>query len=174
MTLLLLSSPTAITQFAKPVSASTSRDPVLGVVTGPVPTFLLNYAVTVFIGGGYDTQIPYEPISRSNGTGGIVPNMAKFAFVPGTNDTKAICSLVDPNRKWSDGVPINSTDLYYSLDMYLPTGTYANTTTDILKHIIKYVTDVQIVNSTAIQLTLNAPLPQIGISFKSYPVYPAH
>jgi ABC-type transport system substrate-binding protein len=174
VTLILLSSFTTMTASVRPVLASTSRDPVLGIVTGPVPTFLENYQVTVFVGGEYDTQLPYEPMSRSNGTGAIVPNIVKFAFVPGTNDTKAIANLVDPNRKWSDGVPITSDDLYYSIDMYLPTGTYANTTTDILKHIVQYVTDVQIRNSTAVQVTLNAALPQISISFKSYPVYPAH
>jgi ABC-type transport system substrate-binding protein len=135
---------------------------------------MLTYAVAVYIGGGYDTQMPYIPLTRYNGSGAVVPDITKVAFVPGTNDTQVIYNLVAPDLKWSDGVPINASDLYFSFDQYLPQGTYANTTTDILNRVAKYGTGVSIFNSTAVKVTLNAPLPHVDILFALYPVYPEH
>jgi ABC-type transport system substrate-binding protein len=135
---------------------------------------MVTYAVAYFIGGDYDTHIPYLTFERYNASMSIVPNLTTASFVPGSNDTQIVYNLVSSNLKWSDGVPINASDLYFSFDQFFPQGKYANTTTDLLTRVSQFAQSVQILNSTAVTVTLKGPTPEARLLFVNHPVFPEH
>jgi peptide/nickel transport system substrate-binding protein len=59
--------------------------------------------------------------------------------------------------KWDNGSPLNSTDLWYSLEQYLDNGwIYFN------------ITNVKIINSTTVQVTTNIPQPNLVLDWSIY------
>jgi ABC-type transport system substrate-binding protein len=171
-TLIILSSIPVLSQQAH---SAPTHALVLGYVAPSVPTFALSLLAGYGVGAGFDIRIPYLPINHFT-QGGIGPVLAHVPYaVPGSNYTVWIYNLISPNLKWSDGVPLNSTDIYYTFDEYLPFGKYANTTSDILNGIAPNIQALQIMNSTAVQVTLNGPIPLLPhIISPLYPIYPEH
>jgi len=125
--------------------------------------------------GGAAAELPYIFPWDLGINGAIVPALTHAPFaVPGTNDTQWIINLY-PNLKWSDGVPINSTDLAYSYGIYLSTGPYANLSTiDTYGAIGGTVTGVSIMNATAVKLQMANPDPLFPYLAFLYYIYPAH
>ncbi len=122
------------------------------------------------------SQIPYlYPYTMGLGAFGI-PGICNVPVpVPGTNDASWILNLRSTNYKWSDGAPMNSTDLAYSFGVYLYTGTYANRSTfDRWGHARGYISNIQILNSTAIQLNSFQPYPTFIVAMWFYAIYPYH
>ena len=77
--------------------------------------------------------------------------------------------------KWSDGVPINSSDLAYSYGIYLTTGPYANlSAVDVWGNVQGTVSNITIVNSTAIMLQTAAPDSLFWYLTWLYQIYPWH
>jgi len=151
-----------------------STNLVLGVATGPPTTFFQtpgNWG-----GANTITQIPYL-YAYTFGSGGVaIPGVANPpTAIPGTNDTQWILNLKSPNMKWSDNIPIDSTDLEFSYGVFLPMGKYANLSSfDVWGAIRDRVSSVSIVNSTAIQLKMYNPFPLFPILAWLYQVYPYH
>ena len=109
--------------------------------------------------------------------GSMLPGICKVPTpAPGvTNGTQWVVNLISPNLKWSDGVPINSTDLAYSFGMFLKTGPYANTSTiDRWGAVSGTVESVTIVNSTAINVKTFKTDAKFPILTFLYSVYPYH
>jgi len=153
--------------------AATNETLVIGAVIGTPTTFALDGFSTYI--GNQQADIPYLPFGVVSQDGQITAGISKPPVaVPGSNSTQWVFNLVSPDLKWSDGVPINSSDLAYSIGIYLTTGPYANlTTTDYNGAITGVASNVTILNSTAIQVqTITNP----GFPYKvfPYPVYPWH
>ena len=109
--------------------------------------------------------------------GSIAQGLAHPPFsVPNTNASQWIINLRSANYKWSDGSPINATDMAFSFGMMLPTGPYANLTGgfDPWGSIIGTVSSVAILNSTAIQVNCFKSCPVFPVKTYTYPVYPYH
>ena len=126
--------------------------------------------------GASITEIPYL-FPYTMGTSAVaIPGICNVPVpVPGTNDASWILNLRSTNYKWSDGVPINSTDLAYSYGVFLPTGPFANQSTyDRWGRERPYGKSITILNSTAIQLNMLGPAPTFLVSWWFYTVYPYH
>ncbi len=154
-------------------SQSSPSNLILGTDISPSPTFF-ECAACQIIGGSAEIPYLYPWDLAINGT--LVPSVVNIpTVVPGTNDTSWIVSLSSPNLKWSDGVPMNSSDLYYSYDIYLPTGPYANSSTeDIYGAVQGVVSNVTIVNSTSVDVQTSAPDPLFPYLVFLYFIYPWH
>jgi ABC-type transport system substrate-binding protein len=157
-----------------PVHAQSSANLTIGVVTEPPNTWFQ----TPGNWGGQNTltQVPYL-FCYSFGIGGVAqPDLCTVPqAISGTNDTQWIVNLRSANYKWSDGVPINSTDLAYSYGVFLTHGPYANLSYfDVWGNLRDKVQSVSIVNSTAIKLTMFAPFPLFVMLTWLYEVYPYH
>ncbi|MHB2037540.1 MAG: ABC transporter substrate-binding protein [Nitrososphaerales archaeon] len=122
------------------------------------------------------TEVPYLYVSPFALNGSVVPGICNVpATVPGTNYTQWIVNLIASNMKWSDGVPINSTDLAYSYGIFLPTGPYANLSEyDPWGAISGTVSSVTILNSTAVKLKMSSPDPNFAVLDALYQIYPEH
>ena len=147
---------------------------VLGVVTAPPTT----YFQTPGNWGGANTitQIPYL-YSWTFGAGGVaVPGVSNPPVaIPGSNDTRWIVNLRSPTMEWSDGVLINSTDLAFSYGCFLANGPYANLSSfDIWGALRDRVSNITVVNSTAIEIDMSNPFPLFPILAWLYQIYPAH
>jgi ABC-type transport system substrate-binding protein len=154
-------------------SAATPSNLIIGTAISPSPTFF--ECVTCQLIGG-SAEIPYLYPWDLSINGSLVPAIVNVPqAVPGSNDTSWIVNLVSPNLKWSDGVPMNSSDLYYSYDIYLPTGPFANfTTNDFYGAVAGVISNVTIVNSTAVDLTTAAPDPLLPYLIFLYFIFPWH
>jgi ABC-type transport system substrate-binding protein len=177
LTLIILSSSVALTgpslvNLTKAQSAPTSL--TIAVLFPPPSTFFQS-STEEYI-GNTATDIPYLAVDRLAINGSVVPGICTIPqAVPGTNDTQWIVNLISPNLKWSDGVPINATDLAYSFGLYMTTGPYANTSTiDRWGADRGTFSNIAILNSTAIQITTNAPDPRFPLLTFLYVVYPYH
>ena len=146
----------------------------VGVLYPPVSTFFQS-ATEEYI-GNTATDIPYLAVDRLSITGNVVPGICTVPQpFSGTNDTQWIENLVSPNMKWSDGVPINATDLAYSFGIDMTTGQYANTSTvDRWGAVRGTFTSISIMNSTAIKVTTANPDPKFPLLTFLYVVYPYH
>lgn len=78
--------------------------------------------------------------------------------------------------KWSDGQPINASDLAFSLQIYMPNGPYANASAVALYGggIPGILQKISIINSTSILITLNTKRLGFPVSHVNYDVYPWH
>ena len=155
-------------------AASPTKSVTIGVLFPPVSTFFQS-STEEYI-GNTATDIPYLAVNRLAINGSVVPGICTIpAVVPGTNDTQWIENLISANLKWSDGVPINSTDLAYSFGIYMTTGPYANSSTiDRWGADRGTFTNIAILNSTAIRITTAAPDPRFPLLTFLYVVYPYH
>jgi hypothetical protein len=155
-------------------SAQTSSNLVVGVSTNP-PTSWVQTA-TSWGGDNTITQVPYLYCYTYGISGTAVPDLCDIPTpVAGSNDTQWIINLRSANMKWSDGVTINSTDLAYSYGIYLTTGPFANlSTVDVWGNIQGTVSNITIVNSTAIMLQTAAPDPLFLYLTWLYQIYPWH
>jgi peptide/nickel transport system substrate-binding protein len=158
-----------------PVSAISGPDTLVLGVVNPPPTTFFQTATSNFIGNTL-VDIPYYPINHLTFAGTLAPAIANIPQpIPGSNDTEWIVNLISPNLKWSDGVPLNASDLAFSYGLYLPTGPYAN-----LSIVPRYggirgmIKSVQVVNSTAVEVTTYAPDPLFPYLTFLYSVYPLH
>jgi ABC-type transport system substrate-binding protein len=151
-----------------------SQNLVLGVVSPPPVTFATSSS-DQFI-GTTATEIPYLLLSPLALNGSAVPGIAEPpVLVQGTNGLKWEVNLISPNLKWSDGVQINSTDLAYSLGVYLRTGPYANMSlVDRKGTVSSSVRSIQILNSTAVEITTKVVKIALPVLVGVYPVYPWH
>lgn len=147
----------------------------LGTLAPPITTFFQTPANAKFIGSD-PTQIPYLWAYNLAANGSIIPGIAYPPYeVPGSNATEWIINLVSSSMKWSDGVPINSSDLAFSYGLYLPTGPYANlSVVDKWGGIRGFVKSVAIINSTAVELTTFKPDPLFPQITFLYAIYPWH
>jgi ABC-type transport system substrate-binding protein len=155
-------------------ATSSTSGPTVGILFPPVSTFFQS-ANEEYI-GNTATDIPYLAVGRLSITGNVVPGICQVpTAVSGSNNTQWIENLISPNLKWSDGVPINSTDLAYSFGIYMTSGPYANTS-----NIDRWGADrttfsnITILNSTAIQITTKTPDPRFPLLTFLYTIYPYH
>ena len=132
-------------------------------------------------GGGHlvsDTRtwIPYLPVNMLTISGILRPGMANVqTMVPGSNGAQWVVNLISANMKWSDGVPVDSGDLAYSFGIYLPTGLYANMSRiDFWGAASTLLKSVDVINSTAIMLTMKSPFPAWPVLSMLYAIYPYH
>ena len=172
LSFILVTSSIGLDAFAQSSSSSTIT---IGMEYAPPSTFFQNPTAASF--GNTAIDVPYLPIGHLSINGSVLPEICDVPVpVPGvTNDTQWIINLISPNLKWSDGVPINSTDLAYSLGMFLPTGPYANTSTiDRWGAIRGSVQSISIVNSTAIKVTTFKTDAKFPLLVFLYSVYPYH
>ena len=163
---------------AQPTAAVAASNPVtliLGEVGAPSSSFTQTGLHSSFI-DTTDTQMPYLYLYPLGIDGSVHPGIANPpTSVPGTNATQWIISLRSSNMKWSDGVPINSTDLAYSLGIFLPTGPYANLSTyDPWGAMRTSVSTITILNSTSIKLSMLKPDPLFPVLSFLYAIYPYH
>ncbi|MDG6956718.1 MAG: hypothetical protein JRM89_03595 [Nitrososphaerota archaeon] len=159
-----------------PVALSaTSSTLTVGMEYAPPSTFFQNPTAASF--GNTAIDVPYLPVGHLSINGSVLPSICTVPVpVPGvTNDTQWIVNLISPNLKWSDGVPINSTDLAYSFGIFLPTGPYANTSNiDRWGAIRGSVQSVTIMNSTAVKLTTFKTDAKFPLLVFLYSIYPYH
>jgi ABC-type transport system substrate-binding protein len=157
-----------------PVHSQTlSQTLILGMVTPPPTTFA--QTATNWGGAITITQIPYLYAYTFGINGQAVPVLTNLPEpVPGSNTTQWIINLRSSDMKWSDGYPINSTDLAYSYGIFLGDGPYANMSLDNWGAVTGFVKSVSIINSTAIMITAFGPYPLWPVRTWLYAIYPWH
>jgi peptide/nickel transport system substrate-binding protein len=145
----------------------------IGTIQGISSTFF-ECGSCPLIGGGA-AELPYLYAWDLGINGKIVPGIAHVpTAVPGSNDTEWVINLY-PSLKWSDGVPINASDLAYSYGIYLSTGQFANySTIDVYGAVSGTVSSVSIMNSSAVKLTTSSPDPLFPFLTFLYYIYPYH
>jgi len=155
-------------------SAQSSSNLIIGVETNPPTTWV--QTATSWGGDNTITQLPYLYCYTYGISGTPLPDLCDVpTAVAGSNDTQWIVNLRSPNMTWSDGVPINSSDLAYSYGIYLTTGPFANlSTVDVWGNIQGTVSNITIMNSTAIMLQTFAPDPLFLYLTWLYQIYPWH
>lgn len=155
-------------------SAASSSNLVIGVETNPPTTWV--QTATSWGGDNTITQLPYLYCYTYGISGVALPDLCDVPTpVSGTNDTQWIVNLRSDNMTWSDGSPINASDLAYSYGIYLTTGPFANlSTVDVWGNIQGTVSNITILNSTAIKLTTFAPDPLFLYLTWLYQIYPWH
>jgi ABC-type transport system substrate-binding protein len=122
--------------------------------------------------GPLSTQIPY-PSYTIIGTDGVVhPSVATFAAVP-NNNSEWVFNVI-PGLKWSDGVPVNASDLAYSLGIFLKTGPWAGLAQVAYQGGLSDIDTITILNSSAVQFNLFKPSLEFPAAVFVYPVYPYH
>jgi ABC-type transport system substrate-binding protein len=171
LTFILVTSSLSLDSFA----ASPASNITIGMEYGPPSTFFQNPTAASF--GNTAIDVPYLPVGHLSINGSVLPEICTVPTpVPGvTNDTQWIVNLISPNLKWSDGVPINSTDLAYSFGIFLPTGPYANTSNiDRWGAIRGTVQSVSILNSTAVVLKTFHTDAKFPLLVFLYSIYPYH
>lgn len=177
LTIIVLSSSLTLTysDFANVTKAQSAPTSVTLAVLFPPPSTFFQSSTEEYI-GNTATDIPYLAVDRLAINGSVVPGICTIpTAVPGTNDTQWIMNLISPNLKWSDGTPINASDLAYSFGIYMTTGPYANTSTiDRWGADRGEFSNIAILNSTAIKITTTAPDPRFPLLTFLYVVYPYH
>ena len=155
-------------------TATTSTNLVVGVPTNPPTTWL--QTATNWGGQNTWTQVPYLYCYTYGVAGTPLPDICNVPSpVPNSNDTQWIVNLKSANMKWSDGAPINASDLAYSYGIFLPTGPYANlSTVDVWGNIQGTVKSISILNSTAVKLQTFTPDPLFLFLEWLYQIYPWH
>jgi ABC-type transport system substrate-binding protein len=131
-------------------------------------------------GGQYSGSpggFPYLVYQDVTLQGTLYPGVADSPYpVAGTNNTQWIMSTSSPNEKWSDGVALNASDLAFSLEIYMPTGPFANL--DLVAPygggIPNNLKSVTIINSTSILVTLDHSTIGFAEAAPLYNVYPWH
>lgn len=155
-------------------ASSTTNSITIGMEYAPPSTFFQNPTAPSF--GNTAIDVPYIPIGHLSINGTVLPGIAREAPTTGvSNDTQWTVNLISPNMKWSDGAAINSTDLAYSLGIFLPTGPYANTSNiDRWGAIRGSVESISILNSTAINVKtfhVDAKFPLLSFLYSIYPYH---
>ncbi|MDA4112592.1 MAG: ABC transporter substrate-binding protein [Thaumarchaeota archaeon] len=155
-----------------PAGAQTNSTLRIGIVGLPETTFMQSGTT----GFGTWTQFPYLYCYQFGFAGVVKQDVCDTpSAITGSNDQQWVVNLKSPNMKWSDGVPMNSTDLAYSFGIYLPHGPYANLSAfDIWGNLRGTVTSISVMNSTAIQINTAKPDPLFAMLTWLYPVYPYH
>jgi ABC-type transport system substrate-binding protein len=172
---LLVSSSVGGISAAPKARAEAATVPIIGETYGNFPPswILTNGGQFSGSGGGF----PYLVYQTVTLQGTLYPSVADAPYpVAGSNNTEWIMSTSSPNEKWSDGVPLNATDLAFSLQIYSPTGPYANL--DLVAPfgggIPNNLKNVSIINSTSILVTLDKPTIGFAEAAPLYNVYPWH
>jgi ABC-type transport system substrate-binding protein len=174
LVLLVSSSVAGISAVPKAGAASTTV-PIIGETYGNFPpTWILTNGGQFSGSGGGFPYLVYQTVTLK---GTLAPSVADAPYpVAGSNNTEWIMSTSSPNEKWSDGVPLNATDLAFSLQIYMPTGPYANL--DLVAPfgggIPGNLKSVTIINSTSILVTLDKPTIGFAEAAPLYNVYPWH
>jgi ABC-type transport system substrate-binding protein len=158
------------------VHAASSSSLVIGVLGTPPPSFFPVTGTTIYYVGVTASEIPYLPFGQLSLGGVYTSSIASIPKpVAGSNFSQWTISVANPGLKWSDGVPINASDLAYSIGIYLSTGPYANLSKiDGYGGITGKVSAVQILNSTTIQITETSGNPGVPYQIFPYDVLPWH
>lgn len=117
------------------------------------------------ISGGLSNHLIFDTLTTESPTGKLEGRLAKKWDI--SPDMKSYTINIASNAIWHDGNPVTSADVKFSFDYY-------RNYDPIAYGLLSNITDIQILNNTALSFEFNSPRPFGLYELAFYPIIPQH